>query len=109
MTDIQKRIEMERKVVAYMIDRAIAHGFTPGYVFDSEERVQTPSKQEMIDAIFSVDISVAYFKHPVITKNHCAVIILGNDGWDAIADSSMGEGWDEVMEEVSAFADELCA
>jgi hypothetical protein len=109
MTDIQKRIEMERKVVAYMIDRAIAHGFQPVFVHDGEERVPTTTKESMIEAIFAVDESVARFKHPDQTKTHCAVIVLGNDGWDAIADCSMGEGWDEVMEEVNAFTDELCA
>ena len=107
--DIAKRIATEKKVVSKLIDRARAHGFMPLKVYDGEERVKTPTKSQMMEVIFGLDESVAYFRREGDLKAHCAVIILGNDGWDAIADASMGDGWDEVIEEVSAYAEELCS
>jgi hypothetical protein len=46
-----------------------------------------------------VDQSTIYFKHPA-KGVYCAVIVLGNDGWDAISDCSVGPGWDEVIKAV---------
>lgn len=106
--NIEQRIAIERKVVRHLIRTAKKHGFALTKVWDGEEMVRCSTETEGMDAVFSVDECRIYFKHPAQPKAHCAVIVLGNDGWDAIADASMGEGWDEVMEESSEYADKFC-
>lgn len=54
-----------------------------------------------------MDECTILFKHPEQPKAHCAVIILGNSAWECIADSSVGEGWDEVMAEMNEYTDKL--
>ena len=105
---LQARIAIERRLVEKLIEVAQAHGYALTKVYDGEERVKVATKNEAMAAVFSVDESVIYFKHPDEPKGHCAVIVLGNDGWDAIADQSQGGKWDYVMAEVDTFADTLC-
>lgn len=103
--ELDKRMALEREVVSKLIEVAAKHGYAITKVDDGEERVKCSTPQEAIDAVFSVDESLMLFKHPDQPKVHCAFIVLGNDGHDAIADHSLGEGWDDVMAEVSAFCD----
>ena len=107
-SQLDKRMAMERQVVRHLIRTAKTHGYSVVKVNDGEEVVKVSNETEAMDAVFSVDESTIYFRHPTEPKNHCAVIVLGNDGWDAIADSSMGGLWDAVQAECSAYADTLC-
>lgn len=106
--NIEQRIAIERKVVRHLIRTAKAHGYALVRVWDGEENVRVRTEHEAMETVFSVDECRISFKHPSEEKAHCAVIVLGNDGWDAIADSSMGGLWDAVMDECSAYADKLC-
>ena len=108
MQDIQARIAIERKVVRNLIRTAKKHGYSLKKVWDGYESLAITTEREALDAVFSVDESTILFKHPEEPKAHCAVIVLGNSGWDAIADSSMGERWDKVMDEAQDYADKFC-
>lgn len=108
MNAIEKRMQIERKVVRHLIRTAKKHGYALTKVYDGEEMVKCQTEAQAMDAVFSVDECKMYFKHPDQPKSHCVVIVLGNDGWDAIADCSEGERWDAVMAECSEYADTLC-
>lgn len=104
---IERRIAIENQVVRKLIRVAKAHGYELRRVFDGEEMVKTTTEKTAMEAVFSVDESCIYFKREDQPKCHCAVIILGNDGWDAIADASVGEGWDQVMQEVWHYCERI--
>ena len=98
--EIDKRIALEHELAEFLFKTARAGGFIPQKVWDGGEFVRSDDDDKvLIDAIFSVDESTAYFKHATLGV-YCAVIVLGNDGWDAIADCSTGPGWDEVIKAV---------
>ena len=107
-TQLRARMTMERKVVRHLIRTAKAHGYQLKAVWDGGERVKCDLESEAMDSVFSVDESTIYFKHPDELEGHCAFIVLGNDGWDAIADNSQGGKWDEVMAKCDTYSDKLC-
>lgn len=102
------RSEMERLIVSNLVETAIKYGFDVSRVYDGEESHRATTVDQVLEVVFSVDDCTVYFKHPDQDKAHCAVIVLGNDGWDAIADASVGPIWDDVMAECNQFADKLC-
>ena len=104
----EKRMAMERQVVRHLIRTAKAHGYAVTKVNNGEEMIKCRTETEAMEHVFSVDESTIYFKHPAQPKGHCAVIVLGNAGYEAIADSSVGELWDAVMAECDAYSDKLC-
>lgn len=106
--EVSQRQAIERRVVRHLIRTAKAHGYALVRVWDGEESIRVSTERDAMDTVFSVDESRIVFKHPSEPKAHCAVIVLGNDGWDAVADSSEGGLWDAVMEENSRYADRLC-
>jgi hypothetical protein len=105
---IAERIEVERKIVSNLIQVATAAGYALHCVDDGEERVRVSTEAEALEAVFAVDESTIRFKHPEEPKSHCAVIVLGNGGWDCVADASMGDRWDAVIEANAVFADTFC-
>lgn len=105
--NIEQRMETERKVVSHLIQTAQKHGYNLTSVDNGEERIKLSTEQEAMEHVFSVDESHIFFKHPEEPKGHCAFIVLGNDGWDAVCDHSCGPGWDAVMEENAKFSDAL--
>lgn len=106
--NIEQRQGIERKVVRKLVRVAKTHGYVPTKVYDGgDEPVLVRLEREVLDAVFAVDDCRVYFKHPAEAKAHCAVIVLGNSGWDCIADASMGTLWDPVIKEVEAYAESL--
>lgn len=104
--NIEQRQAIERKVVRKLVRVAKAHGYEPTKVYDGgDEPVKVRLEREVLDAVFAVDDCLVYFKHPAEAKAHCAVIVLGNSGWDCIVDASMSALWDAVMIEVEAYAE----
>lgn len=99
--EINKRIALEHELIDFLFKAARAAGFIPKYVWDGGAYVRSDEDQVLKDAIFSVDDSTVAFEHPTL-GTHNAFIVLGNDGWDAIADCSEGPGWDEVIKAVEA-------
>lgn len=108
ITNIEQRQQIERQVVRNLIRTAKKAGYSVVKVWDGGEMMPTTTETAAMEAVFAVDESRIYFKHPEEQKAHCACIVLGNDGWDAIADASMGERWDPVIEANSQYADRLC-
>ena len=105
---IAARMEVERKVIANLIQLAQAAGYELRAVNDGEERVRVSTEAEALEVVFSVDESLITFKHPEEPKAHCAVIVLGNDGWDCVSDASMGDRWDKVIQANADYADQFC-
>ena len=106
-SQLNARMDMERNVVSKLLQVAKAHGYAVVKVDDGEEVHKVTTDEQAMDAVFAVDEATIRFKHPDEPKTHCAVIVLGNDGWDAIADASVGEKWDAVMEEMNQYTDTL--
>jgi DNA-binding transcriptional regulator LsrR (DeoR family) len=104
---LDKRMAMERRMVRKLIRTAKDHGFAVTKVDDGEEVTKCTTEAQAIDAVFAVDESTIRFKHPDQPRSHCAWIVLGNDGWDCIADWSMGEKWDDVIAVMDAYSDKL--
>lgn len=93
-------------VVRKLIDLAETAGFKPVKVNDGDI-VPVRNAGEMMDAVFAVDECTVYFKRDGDAKAHCAVIVLGNMGWDAVADHSVGPGWDAVMDRLTDWTETL--
>jgi len=108
MLNLEQRIAIEKRVVRKLIRVAKANGFALFKLYDGEEMVKVAGEAAAMDLVFNLDECKLYFKHPDQPKAHCAYIVLGNDGYDAIADCSMGEKWDDVIEEVFDYCDKLC-
>jgi hypothetical protein len=106
--NIEQRIAIEKRMVRKLIRVAKAHGYKLTKIWDGEQMERVTTETEAMDLVFNLDECRMYFKRDDQLKAHCAVIILGNDGWDAIADCSVGEGWDDVMAVMNDYSDKLC-
>jgi hypothetical protein len=106
--NIAQRIAIEKRVIRKLIRVAKAHGYKLTKIWDGEQMERVSTETEAMALVFNLDECRMYFKRDDQPKAHCAVIILGNDGWDSIADCSMGEGWDDVMEAMNDYSDKLC-
>lgn len=104
----ETRMKIERLIVGGLIDMALAEGWDLDSVYDSEEHIATPTKQEAMDAIFAVDDSTVRFRKNG-SRLRGVLIVLGN-GDDVISDYSYPEadpeGWNGLMERVSAWVDD---
>jgi hypothetical protein len=105
---IEQRIAIEKRMVRKLIRVAKAHGYKLTKIWDGEQTEKVSTESDAMELVFNLDECRMYFKRDDQPKAHCAVIILGNDGWDAIADCSVGEGWDDVMTAMNDYSDKLC-
>lgn len=104
--NVAKRIEIEKKVVRNLIREMKKAGWEAYAVNDGEELVKCRLESEVMDAVFSVDESGIKFKKNVggVCLKRSALIVLGNDGYDAIADNSLSnpeipeDDFDAVMD-----------
>lgn len=113
------RQKIERKVVRHLIRTAKAKGWEITRINDGgepDEDTLNPTEEQAMDTVFSVDESVIYFRKqlgPKVGKTHFATIILGNDGYDCIADHSCssddrpGDDFEQMMDEVQEYADKF--
>lgn len=115
--NVEKRQEIERKVVRRLIRAMKEKGWNVLYVNDGEEQVKCRTEQEAIDTVFSVDESWIYFSKPVSDSRkfkRMAYIVLGNDGYDCIADHSCSvedeseDDFQSIMDQVQEYADKFC-
>ena len=115
MKAIEKRQDIERKVVRHLIRTMKAAGWPVAYVDygdPDDDTVSCKTENEAMDTVFSVDESTIAFRKPAFAKTPamtCFVqIVLGNDGWDCIADYSSNEEFRAIMEnEVAPFCEKL--
>lgn len=116
--NVEQRQEIERKVVRKLIRDMQARGWIITRINDGgdpDEDTISPNETEAMDTVFSVDISTIYFHKtfPFGKPNgmtHFAQIVLGNDGWDCIADHSCGsrhqlDDFEETMNKIQAWID----
>lgn len=108
--DLETRQKIEHDVVQYLIREAASAGFVLEAAYDGGETFKKPTEQQAMDAVFSVDESKLYFRKEGFEKKQWAQIVLGNDGWDCIADSSYTDGdpdgFEKLMNRVIEFAND---
>lgn len=104
---LEARMAMERRMVRRLIRTAIAAGWAIRGVNDGEEFQSVTTEHAIMDAVFSVDEASIFFKKGEAKGS--AYIVLGNDGWDCIADNTIGALFvEEVMNPMDAYSDKLC-
>lgn len=111
--NVKQRQEIERKVIRHLVTTMATHGWKVVKVNDGEEDVRVPEKttahaemELILDTVFSVDESVIYFHRSFANRGmtHYAVIVLGNDGWDCVADHSCSQA--HAMDDFAKLMDE---
>lgn len=89
--NVEKRQKIERKIIRHLIRTMKANNWNLLWVHNGEEKIQLSTETEALDHVFSVDESTIAFQKIAndskITRS--AYIVLGNDGWDCIADHSL--------------------
>lgn len=106
--NVEARQNLEREIVGYLLDAAAASGFNLVAAQDGEESFKNPSKSAALDTVFSVDESSLVFQKDGGEKRFVS-IVLGNGGWDCIADNSYDDkdpdGFCALMDRVGEYAD----
>lgn len=104
---LEQRMEIERKVVLFLLQTMRSHGWEPYRINDGgepDEDIRPTNDDEAMDAVFAVDEARIYFRKPSDTEKfmyRSAYIVLGNDGWDAIADHSVSSArFDDDFEKI---------
>ena len=111
---LQHRMALERLVVDHLLSTMHSRGWGADAVNLVEDEIEFCANiDEVREHIFSVDMSTVYFRNPSLPDEgkQWATIVLGNDGWDAIADHSYREGSSflRIMdEEIAPYVDLLC-
>lgn len=112
----QKRQEIEKRLVRKLVREMKAGGWDACRVWDGGENVKCGSEGDVMDAVFSVDDSGIRFVKVLADGSKIArgaAIVLGNDGYDAIADYSLSDpacpedDFEVVMGRVSEYSDKL--
>ena len=92
------RCRIERRVVWNLISHLRRAGFRPVAV-EADDDVKTPTATAMMEELFSMDEGRLYFRKPG-GSHRWVMVILGNDGWDAVSDwgvPTMDDGFDAAM------------
>ena len=112
--NVEKRQEIERIVVRHLIRTMKKHGWEAYAVDDGgDEPEKCRTEADVMELVFGVDEATIGFIKRVAPKPimHRVLIVLGNDGWDAIADYSFSDSDDfgKIMElEIDPYCDALC-
>ena len=98
--NVEKRIAMERRLVRKLVRIMKENGWIAARVSDGEESVRVSGEEAVLAVVFSVDESAIRFEKD--GKAHWVSIVLGNDGYDAVADYSYShrdpDGFVAIME-----------
>lgn len=105
---VEQRIAIEKKVICHLIRTMGKHGWIASHVNDGEERVVTRTEADVLDTVFSVDESAICFRKIGFDKGCVASIVLGNDGWDCIADHSHPSDDHEFVKIMEEEVDTYC-
>ena len=109
----EKRIEIERKIVAFLYNAMAAAGWQVDYIFDGQDNVRYAewTEADVLDTVFSVDeAKISFVKSTGRGRIRRDVhIILGNSGWDCINDHSLSNpnNPDDDFEDVMQLVDTL--
>lgn len=114
--NVEKRMEIERRVVRHLIRSMKAAGWRVAAVDDGDV-TKVNTEEEAMDAVFAVDEArIGFMKETESgTVLRTAYIVLGNDGWDCICDHSCSnagiaeDDFEKVMDEVvTPYCDKIC-
>ena len=110
--NVEKRQEIERRIVRKLIRSMKAAGWVIARINDGggpDEDALNPNETEAMDVVFAVDEATIYFAKGTCVRH--ALIVLGNDGWDCIADHSCSnhalayDDFETVMDAVQLWCD----
>lgn len=91
---VHPRGKIERRVVWNLLKHLEAHGFYPVLHCDGEEdvRIENGDHKQVMELTFNLDECRVYFARSpnarINSQIGSVLIVLGNDGWDSIADWS---------------------
>lgn len=107
-----QRHKIEELVLDKLFEELFAEGWHVfGVRYDNEGVLcDTPARAK--EAVFSVEVSSIRFVKDIngVRTGRSVVIVLGNDGYDCIADHSCGspaDNFDVIMERVGEYAESL--
>lgn len=109
--NIEKRQELERRLVRKLVRVMKEHGWEATHVDDGGDEFEKVSGEtQVMEAVFAVDEAQICFRKG--DAYHWVMIVLGNDGYDAIADWAYSEGdpdgFNAIMNgEISEYQDKL--
>ena len=113
----QQRIEVERKIVAFLFNTMAQHGWQVDYIFDGCDNVRYAewTVDAVLNTVFSVDeATISFVKSTGRGRIRRVVnIILGNDGWGCVNDHSLSnpnnpdDNFEDVMQLVDTFAEQF--
>lgn len=114
----QQRIEVERKIVAFLFNTMSQHGWQVDYIFDLEANVKYAEWTEaaVLDTVFSADEVLISFVKATGCRGRIrrsAHIVLDNRSWDCISDSSLSnpnipeDDFEAVITLVDTFAEQF--
>lgn len=111
----EKRIEIERKIVAFLYNAMAAAGWQVDYIFDGQDNVRYAewTEAKVLDTVFSVDDATVSFVKPRPGLHRSVYLILGNSGWDCINDHACSDpnipddNFEAVMKLVDTFAEQF--
>lgn len=114
--DVERRMSIERRIIRHLIREAKKDGWECVAVNNGgdEDEVCT-TEAEVMDHAFATDEAQLYFRKPISGDGakHWVFIVLGNDGYDVIADHSYvpagreSHGWNELMTLMDEYCDKL--
>jgi len=113
--NVAARIKLEHQIVRKLIREAISVGWMPVSVNNGgDENETTPTESSMMEHAFACDEASLNFRKVIDDRGiTCSVyIVLGNDGYDVIADYSdpdqrFSHGWNELMERINTYVSDL--
>lgn len=114
----EQRIEVERKIVAFLFNTMAAAGWHVDYIFDGQDNVRYAewTEAKVLDTVFSVDDATISFVKATGCRGRIrrsVYIVLGNSGWDCINHHAVSDpdntedDFEDVMKLVDTFAEQL--
>lgn len=101
--DVQQRIRGEHRVLATLINLAMAKGYLIG-VWDGFETIRATTAEGALNIIFGVDESALHCYNPITKKPVASFyIVLGNSPQEVIADCSINAATDELNAQLDMF------
>jgi len=91
-TEVGERNRVERAVIWNLGQHLKANGFeVVGVDNGDDETIKVSDVKSAMEEIFAVDEATLYVRKQG-SRNHGIFIVLGNDGWDAVADYGFTDG-----------------
>jgi hypothetical protein len=79
----------DREAAGLVIDGLLAAGCTLRFVYDTEEEIETATKDEALDAIFAVDAAHLNVTLPDGERKGWVWFVLGNDPIEVVCDHTV--------------------